>query len=83
MKFYLIHKNLCFLFSVESDKTQLASDWDLREMIMWKITGDDHKHSQVYFPVNEWIGKKRSTFKAKRDKYESTDHHPRGTIIFL
>ncbi|CAF0903962.1 unnamed protein product [Adineta steineri] len=45
--------------TVESDKTQLASDWDLKEMIMWKILpSDNHKLTQIYFPFNNWLGTK-------------------------
>ena len=61
----------------------MAADWDLKEMTMWKIIPtDNHKQIQVYFPVNTWIGKKESTFKAKRETYPSTDHHPRGIVFF-
>ncbi len=70
--------------SVESDKSQRAADWDLKEMIMWKIIpSDDHKQVQVYFPFNDWLGKKTSTLKAKKDSYSPPDYHPRGHLIFF
>ncbi len=71
------------IYSVESDKSQYASDWDLKEMIIWKIIpSDDYGQVQVYFPFNAWIGKKASTLKAKKDAYSPADHHPRGHLIF-
>jgi hypothetical protein len=70
--------------SVDSDKSRIASDWDLKEMTMWKIVpSDDHKQVQVYFPFNAWLGKQASTLKAKKDSYSSVDHHPRGHLDFF
>lgn len=68
------------VFSVESDRSQIAADWDLKEMMMWKIFphDDHHRQSQVYFPVNDWLGRKTSKLKAKRDSYSAPEHHPRG-----
>ena len=72
-----------FTYSVESDKSQFAADWDLQEMIMWKIIPpDDHKQALVYFPFNRWLGKKVGTLTAKRDKYSPPEHHPRGKVLF-
>jgi hypothetical protein len=51
---------------------------------MWKmLPPDNYEHFQVYFPVNTWIGDKQSTFKAKRDTYQSNEYHPRGINIFI
>ncbi|CAF0764579.1 unnamed protein product [Adineta steineri] len=69
--------------TVESDKTQLASDWDLKEMIMWKILpSDNHKLTQIYFPFNNWLGTKESKLKAKKEVYPVIDHHRRGPICY-
>ncbi len=74
--------NICII-SVESDRSQLATDWDIKEMIMWKIIpSDDHEKVQVYFPFNAWLGKKVSTLKSKRELYPSTDHHFKGNFLF-
>jgi hypothetical protein len=60
----------------------MAADWDIKEMTMWKIIpNDDHKQFQVYFPFNNWLGKKVSTLKAKGEIYQSTDHHLRGKFV--
>lgn len=67
---------------MDSDRSQLAADWDLKEMTMWKIfPGHDHEQIQVYFPFNDWVGKKASKLKAKRELYPATDHHPRGNCF--
>ncbi|CAF4125874.1 unnamed protein product [Rotaria socialis] len=69
--------------TVESDKSQLAADWDLQEMAMWKIVPNaDNNHSMVYFPFNTWLGKSKSKLKAKRETYPSTDHHINGPICY-
>ncbi|CAF1260047.1 unnamed protein product [Rotaria magnacalcarata] len=69
--------------TVESDKSQLAADWDLQEMAMWKIVpNEDNNHSMVYFPFNAWLGKSTSRSKAKRETYPSTDHHIKGPICY-
>ncbi|CAF4045720.1 unnamed protein product [Rotaria sordida] len=69
--------------TVESDKSQLASDWDLKEMIMWKIIPiKDDKQLQVYFPFNTWLGDAQSKLKAKREIYPSTDHHQKGPTCY-
>ncbi len=66
-------------FSVESDRTQFASDWDLKEITAWKILpSNDHELLQVYFPFNTWLEKKGSTIKAKGETHSSTDHRARG-----
>jgi len=66
-------------FSVESDRTQFASDWDLKEITAWKILpSNDYELLQVYFPFNTWLGKKVSTIKAKGETHSSTDHRARG-----
>jgi len=72
------------LYSVDSDKSQLAADWDLKEMVMWKIlpNSHDYKQVQVYFPFNTWLGKKVSTLKSKKDSYTPVDYHPRGNLIY-
>ncbi len=68
--------------SVESDRSQLAADWDIKEMIMWRIIpNDDHEQSQIYFPFNTWLGRKVSTLKSKREIYPSTDHHFKGNYV--
>ena len=54
-----------FISSVESDKSQFAADWDIKEMIMWKIIPNDE--SYVYFPFNTCLGKKVSILKAKKE----------------
>jgi hypothetical protein len=62
----------------------MAADWDLQEMVMWKIIpGYDHQQGQVYFPFNAWLGKKASTLKAKRDSYSPPEYHPRGKLIIF
>ncbi len=67
-------------FSVESDRSQFAADWDVKEVTMWKILpGDEHDRFHVYFPFNTWLGKKASTLKIKGEKYPSIDHHSRGS----
>ncbi|CAF3630124.1 unnamed protein product [Rotaria sp. Silwood1] len=70
--------------NVESDKSQLAADWDLKEMIMWKIRpkNDDDKQLQVYFPFNAWLGQAVSKLNAKREIYPSTDHHQKGPTCY-
>ncbi|CAF3995673.1 unnamed protein product, partial [Rotaria sp. Silwood1] len=70
--------------NVESDKSQLAADWDLKEMVMWKIrpNNDDDKQLQVYFPFNAWLGQAVSKLNAKRETYPSTDHHQKGPICY-
>jgi hypothetical protein len=69
------------IIRVESDRSHLATDWDIKEMIMWKIIpSDDHGKVQVYFPFNNWLGKKVSTLKSKKELYPSTDHHFKGNI---
>jgi hypothetical protein len=69
---------------VDSDKSQLAADWDLQEMIMWRIVpGYDRTQGQVYFPFNAWIGRKASTLKAKRDSYTPAEYRPRGKLIIF
>lgn len=68
---------------MESDRSQFATDWDIKEMIIWKIIpSNDQENSQVYFPFNTWLGKKISTLKSKREIYPSTDHHPKGNFVF-
>ncbi|CAF1040089.1 unnamed protein product [Adineta ricciae] len=69
--------------TVTSDRTHMASDWDLKEMNIWKILPDNEsKQVLVYFPFNQWIGKKKSTLTAKRETYRSVDHHPRGPTCY-
>lgn len=66
---------------MDSDRTQMAADWDLKEMIMWKIIpSDGSKQIQAYFPFNAWLGKKESTLKAKREAYAPAEPHPRGRL---
>ncbi len=68
---------------MESDRSQFAADWDIKDMIMWKIIpSDDYEKSKVYFPFNTWLGKKISTLKSKRELYPSTDHHLKGNFSF-
>ncbi len=67
---------------MESDRSQLAADWDIKEMIMRRIIpNDDHEQSQIYFPFNTWLGRKVSTLKSKREIYPSTDHHFKGNYV--
>ncbi|CAF4476662.1 unnamed protein product, partial [Rotaria sp. Silwood2] len=69
--------------TVESDQSQLASDWDLKDMIMWKILpNDDDKQLQVYFPFNAWLGKTSSKLKAKKEIYPTTDHRQNGPTCY-
>jgi hypothetical protein len=71
------------IISVESDRSQVAADWDIKEMIMWRIIPtDDHKQSHVYFPFNTWLGKKVSTLRTKREVYPSTDLRLKGNCLF-
>lgn len=64
---------------MDSDRSQLASDWDLKEMVMWKIIPSrDHRYVQAYFPFNAWLGDKQSTLKSTKDSYEPAEPHPRG-----
>lgn len=53
-------------------------------MNIWKILPDnEHKQVLVYFPFNQWIGKKKSTLTAKREIYRASDHHPRGYFVCI
>jgi hypothetical protein len=62
----------------------MAADWDLKEMMMWKIIpSHDYKQGQAYFPFNAWLGRKTSTIKSKRDSYSPAEYHPRGELILL
>jgi hypothetical protein len=71
-----------FISSIESDRSQFAADWDIKEMTMWKIIPyDNHQPSYVYFPFNTWLGRKMSTLKAKKEIYPSTDRHLKGHLI--
>lgn len=73
--------NIC-LIRVESDSNQLATDWDLKEMVLWKIIPQDHRERlQVYFPFNNWLGKKTSTLKSKGEAYPSSDQHVKGKLL--
>ena len=64
---------------MESDRNQLASDWDIKEMILWKIIpSNNQEKSLVYFPFNTWLGKKVGTLTSKREIYSTTDHHFQG-----
>jgi len=71
-----------FISSIESDRSQFAADWDIKEMTMWKIIPhDNHQPSYVYFPFNTWLGRKISTLKAKKEIYPTTDRHLKGHIF--
>ncbi|UJR31475.1 hypothetical protein I4U23_018964 [Adineta vaga] len=69
--------------SIESDKSQLASDWDIKELTMWKLSpANENDQSHVYFPINSWLGKKIPALKAKREVYPLVDPHLKGPICY-
>lgn len=64
---------------MESDRSPMATDWDVKEMILWKIIPHDHREKfQVYFPFNNCLGKKLSSLKSKGELYPSNDQHFKG-----
>ena len=65
---------------VTSDNSQMASDWDLKEMIIWKILPHDES-IPVYFPFNQWLGDKTKRLKSKAEIYRSKDYRIRGKSI--
>lgn len=57
----------------------MASEWDLKEMIIWKILPNDQL-TPIYFPFNQWLGGKTKRLKSKAEIYRSKDHRIRGKI---
>ena len=77
---------LAFILSssrIDSDRSQTATDWNIKEIVMWKmLPNDGDKLTPVYFPFNGWLGKKASRLKARGEPYSSRDQRIRGETLF-
>ncbi|CAF3386717.1 unnamed protein product [Rotaria socialis] len=69
--------------TAELDRSQSATDWHIKDMIIHKlIPDDDHKQSQIYFPFNICLSRKVNQFTAKKEICPSTDYHFKGPICY-
>lgn len=65
-----------------SDNSQMASDWNLKEMLVWKMFPAANA-IPVYFPFNQWLGAKTKALKAKAEPYVGREDRNRGSISLL
>ncbi|CAF1145472.1 unnamed protein product [Adineta ricciae] len=69
--------------SLELDSNKFTSDWYIKEMAIWKIIPSKGDHqSHAYFPINNWLGKKVTILKSKRETYPLMDRHLKGPICY-
>lgn len=67
---------------MEGDKNRIAMDWDIKDMILWKIIPkDDQKHVHLYFPFNICLNKKLNKFIAQKETYAFMDHSFKGNFL--
>ncbi|CAF1056748.1 unnamed protein product [Adineta steineri] len=68
---------------VESDKNHFVSDWEIKEMTIWQILpNENEKKFHIYFPFNNFLGKKMNTLKSKKELYPLADSHLKGPICY-
>jgi hypothetical protein len=64
------------MFRVKSDQRQMAADWHLTEIIVWKtLPSSNDEQIRYYFPSDYWLKKGNEKSKPKRPEIYS---HPHG-----